>query len=287
MTPDGWSISEKSPKNAPSSNPSSTNAWAGKQAKSARPRSKERNARTVSTSSSLETDERADRLPYVAQIVGRLQQIHGAYRTLSLQCSACAAFLRRHSGEIRADPELAQHRRPGPDRAGGVRRALAGHPLYRLAVVPRGGPRAGIPAHPLGPRHARWRRVPAGARRALPEPAISRSGRSSAARSRSSRPRGRARSRSTRACSGRSCTRRVGRCRAPVRACSRRELETWLLFFHAEPFGTSDPLLGRDVAFYVFPLPFLEFVQNLLLATRRGGRRRGGRGARGGAEPGA
>ena len=30
------------------------------------------------------------------------------------------------------------------------------------------------------------------------------------------------------------------------------------------PFGQADPLLGRDVAFYVFTLPFLEFVRSLL-----------------------
>ncbi|MEX2208670.1 MAG: UPF0182 family protein [Myxococcota bacterium] len=42
--------------------------------------------------------------------------------------------------------------------------------------------------------------------------------------------------------------------------------ETWLLFLHAQPFGESDPLLGRDIGFYVFTLPFLETLRGLLLA---------------------
>jgi uncharacterized membrane protein (UPF0182 family) len=43
--------------------------------------------------------------------------------------------------------------------------------------------------------------------------------------------------------------------------------ETWLFHRFATPFGTRDPILGRDVAFYVFTLPFLELVQGLLLAA--------------------
>ena len=39
----------------------------------------------------------------------------------------------------------------------------------------------------------------------------------------------------------------------------------WLQYQHATPFGEVDPLLGRDVAFYVFQLPFLDFVRNLLI----------------------
>ena len=31
--------------------------------------------------------------------------------------------------------------------------------------------------------------------------------------------------------------------------------------------ATSDPILGHDVSFYVFQLPFLQFVQNLLFMT--------------------
>ena len=42
----------------------------------------------------------------------------------------------------------------------------------------------------------------------------------------------------------------------------------WVLFLyylHATPFGKTDPLLGRDIAFYVFTLPLLELVQGMLL----------------------
>jgi len=41
--------------------------------------------------------------------------------------------------------------------------------------------------------------------------------------------------------------------------------ERWLLFLNAVPFGESDPILGRDVGFYVFSLPFLQTVQGFLL----------------------
>jgi len=40
----------------------------------------------------------------------------------------------------------------------------------------------------------------------------------------------------------------------------------WLQYRYATPFGDADPLLGRDVAFYVFELPFLDFVRYLLVA---------------------
>jgi hypothetical protein len=44
--------------------------------------------------------------------------------------------------------------------------------------------------------------------------------------------------------------------------------DEWLFFRHATAFGQADPILGHDVGFYVFRLPFLEFVQSfgLLLA---------------------
>ncbi len=42
--------------------------------------------------------------------------------------------------------------------------------------------------------------------------------------------------------------------------------QTWLLFFYAQPFNATDPLLNRDIGFYVFVLPFLETLRNLLLA---------------------
>src|SRR5687768_3805636 len=40
--------------------------------------------------------------------------------------------------------------------------------------------------------------------------------------------------------------------------------ETWLYYLHATPFGRVDPILGRDVGFYVFTLPLLEHLQGLL-----------------------
>ena len=41
----------------------------------------------------------------------------------------------------------------------------------------------------------------------------------------------------------------------------------------AQPFGDGDPMLGRDVGFYVFRLPFLEAFRGYLFAPGRGGRR--------------
>ncbi len=41
--------------------------------------------------------------------------------------------------------------------------------------------------------------------------------------------------------------------------------ETILRFSHAANFGVSEPLLGRDVAFYVFNLPFYHFLQGWLM----------------------
>ena len=42
--------------------------------------------------------------------------------------------------------------------------------------------------------------------------------------------------------------------------------QEWLLFLHAQPFGDVDPVLGRDVSFYVFRLPFLDALRGYLLA---------------------
>ena len=39
--------------------------------------------------------------------------------------------------------------------------------------------------------------------------------------------------------------------------------ETWLAWLNAQPFGEVDPLLGLDVSFYVFSLPFLRLVHGL------------------------
>ncbi len=35
-------------------------------------------------------------------------------------------------------------------------------------------------------------------------------------------------------------------------------------FFHATPFGQTDPVFGLDIGFYVFKLPFYELIQSLL-----------------------
>jgi uncharacterized protein len=45
------------------------------------------------------------------------------------------------------------------------------------------------------------------------------------------------------------------------------EWESWLLFRNAASFGVRDPILGRDVGFYVFVLPFLQLVQGLVMAA--------------------
>jgi uncharacterized membrane protein (UPF0182 family) len=41
--------------------------------------------------------------------------------------------------------------------------------------------------------------------------------------------------------------------------------EAWLYYFYATPFGRVDPILGRDIGFFVFSLPLLEHVQGILL----------------------
>jgi uncharacterized membrane protein (UPF0182 family) len=41
--------------------------------------------------------------------------------------------------------------------------------------------------------------------------------------------------------------------------------ETFLLYLYAVPFGRTDPILGHDVGFYVFELPFLQLLRGLLL----------------------
>jgi uncharacterized membrane protein (UPF0182 family) len=42
---------------------------------------------------------------------------------------------------------------------------------------------------------------------------------------------------------------------------------TWLYALHATPFGRPDPVLGRDIGFYIFTLPMLELVHGLALTT--------------------
>jgi uncharacterized membrane protein (UPF0182 family) len=41
--------------------------------------------------------------------------------------------------------------------------------------------------------------------------------------------------------------------------------ELWLYFLYATPFGKADPILGRDIGFYIFTLPLLEHLHGLLL----------------------
>ena len=39
--------------------------------------------------------------------------------------------------------------------------------------------------------------------------------------------------------------------------------ETWVMWRNAVPFGQQDPILGYDVGFYVFSIPFLQFVRGI------------------------
>ncbi len=41
--------------------------------------------------------------------------------------------------------------------------------------------------------------------------------------------------------------------------------EEYLLYLNAVPFGRNDPLFGKDLAFYVFQLPFLSYIQDWLM----------------------
>ncbi len=43
--------------------------------------------------------------------------------------------------------------------------------------------------------------------------------------------------------------------------------QAWLLFRHAQPFGAADPILGYDISFYTFRLPFLEMARGFLMAV--------------------
>jgi uncharacterized protein len=42
---------------------------------------------------------------------------------------------------------------------------------------------------------------------------------------------------------------------------------TWLYALHATSFGRLDPVLGRDIGFYIFRLPMLELVHGIALTT--------------------
>ena len=41
----------------------------------------------------------------------------------------------------------------------------------------------------------------------------------------------------------------------------------WLKFLHATPFGETDPIFGRDIADFVFRLPWLSFVRGLAMVV--------------------
>ncbi|MHB9037332.1 MAG: UPF0182 family membrane protein [Armatimonadota bacterium] len=43
--------------------------------------------------------------------------------------------------------------------------------------------------------------------------------------------------------------------------------EEWLKYVHATPFGATDPQFGVDIGFYVFKLPFLNYVYNWLFVA--------------------
>ncbi|MGH9043249.1 MAG: UPF0182 family protein, partial [Acidimicrobiales bacterium] len=45
------------------------------------------------------------------------------------------------------------------------------------------------------------------------------------------------------------------------------EWQNWLLFIHGQSFGFSDPQFHMDASFYVFKLPFLEFLVNWLIVS--------------------
>ncbi|MQG18714.1 MAG: UPF0182 family protein [SAR202 cluster bacterium] len=46
-----------------------------------------------------------------------------------------------------------------------------------------------------------------------------------------------------------------------------RSWETVLKFFNSSKFGVVDPILNKDLAFYIFDLPFYELVQNWILSA--------------------
>src|SRR5262249_13188688 len=45
------------------------------------------------------------------------------------------------------------------------------------------------------------------------------------------------------------------------------EWRIWVLFANAVDFGVDDPQFGRDIGFYVFRLPFLEFAAGWVFAA--------------------
>jgi uncharacterized membrane protein (UPF0182 family) len=43
--------------------------------------------------------------------------------------------------------------------------------------------------------------------------------------------------------------------------------DTWIRFRNPETFGVTDPVFGRDIGFYIFQYPFLQFAMGWLLTT--------------------
>jgi len=43
--------------------------------------------------------------------------------------------------------------------------------------------------------------------------------------------------------------------------------QNWILFTHGQSFGMKDPEFGKDVGFYVFKLPFLQFFVNWMIVS--------------------
>ena len=43
--------------------------------------------------------------------------------------------------------------------------------------------------------------------------------------------------------------------------------DVWLMARHAVPFGSADPILGYDISFYLFHLPFLQLVHGIAFLT--------------------
>ncbi len=43
--------------------------------------------------------------------------------------------------------------------------------------------------------------------------------------------------------------------------------QNWLLYVHAVPFGVKDPQFGKDVSWFVFKLPFIQFVVGWVFAS--------------------
>ncbi len=132
--------------------------------------------------------------------------------------------------------------------------------LYRLALVRGAGLRAGLPQVAVRAGDDRPRRSARSCSSSSGSTCGCRSACSGAASSRSPRLTVRASSRSTPAASARSSTPALVVAAVLIGLYSASSWATWLYAIHAAPFGRTDPVLGRDIAFYLFRLPMLELV---------------------------